>query len=131
MSDNWIIIIPEAPDHVPSEDAQDRAVALFRSFAPDADEIKKEVSEAIRFIDCGGNFSRIVCPHCGKEVDQGWWDGAMDEEYAAGLTYDWPQGFARFSLEAMNAGIGDLSPEHLAMFETALGCRVRKVLQHL
>lgn len=31
----------------------------------------------------------------------------------------------------MNAGIGDLSPEHLAMFETALGCRVRKVLQHL
>lgn len=149
MSDNWIIIIPEKADHVPSEDAQDRAVALFRRLAPQADEMKKEVSDETRFIDCGANLSRIACPHCGAELGTDWWQELMDEKAVAGfpirdvalpccerpgslqtLIYDWPQGFARFSVEAMNPGISDLSQEQLAEFGRALGCRVQKVLQH-
>jgi hypothetical protein len=150
MSDNWIIIIPEEAAHVPSEDAQERAVALFRHIAPQADEVKKEVSPEVRFIDCGGNLSRIFCPHCGAELEMDWWQEQMDEEVEAGfpirnislsccghssslqtLRYDWPQGFARFSVEAMNPGIPDLSEEQLAEFEQTLGCPVRKVLQRL
>lgn len=150
MSDNWIIVIPEDADYVPSEEAQDRAVALFRRIAPHADEVKKEVSDEIRFIDCGANLSRIVCPHCGAELEMEWWQDLMDEESEGGfplrevplpccgrasslrtLGYDWPQGFARFSIEAMNAGIGDLSEEQLAEFGRLLGCPVRKILQHL
>lgn len=43
---------------------------------------------------------------------------------------NWPQGFACFSLEVVNAGSGNLSPEQLASFEHALGCRIRKIPQH-
>lgn len=149
MSDNWIIIIPGEPNYVPPRDAQERAVSLFKSFAPRADEIRMEVSDAIRFIDCGANFSAIFCPHCRKEVSIDWWQEAMKGEAEAGfplnqrmlpccaasatlhdLKYDWPQGFARFSLEVMNAGIGDLSPEQLTSLEQALECPIRKILQH-
>ncbi len=150
MSDNWIIVIPEDADYLPSENAQDRAVALFRQIAPHADEIRKEVSEEIRFIDCGSNLSRIVCPHCDAELEMDWWSDLMDAESEAGfpfrevslpccgragslrtLGYDWPQGFARFSVEAMNPGIPDLSEAQLAEFGRVLGCPVRKILQHL
>jgi hypothetical protein len=47
------------------------------------------------------------------------------------LIYEWLQGFARFSVEAMNPGIPDLSDEQMRAFEKVLGCRVRRVLQHL
>ena len=150
MSDNWIIVVPEDPDYIPMEDAQDRAVALFRQIAPHADEVRKEVSHKIRFIDCGANLSRILCPHCRAELETEWWQDLMEEEFEAGflfrevalpccgragslrtLSYDWPQGFARFSVEAMNAGIRDLSEEQLAEFARALGCPVLKILQHI
>lgn len=150
MSDNWIIVIPEEPDYVPGEVAQDRAVALFRQFAPHADDVRSEVSDEIRFIDCGANLSRIICPHCRADLETEWWQDLMDEESEAGfpfrevplpccghagslrtLSYDWPQGFARFSVEAMNAGIGDLSDGQLAEFARVLGCPVRRILQHL
>lgn len=150
MSDNWIIIIPESPDYIPDETAQARTVALFHEIAPNADEIKKELSEQIRFIDCGSNLSSVICPHCERELDFEWWQTWMDEEAEAGfpiriaslpccgaegslqtLRYDWPQGFARFSVEAMNPGIPDVSPERMIDFEGALGCPVRKILQHI
>ena len=150
MSDNWIIVIPDRPDFVPAAEAQERAVAHFRHLAPQAEEVRKEVTKEVRFIDCGANLSRIVCPHCGAELEMDWWQDLMDEESQAGfpirsvllpccrksgslqtLEYDWPQGFARFSLEAMNPGIPDLSEDQLADFARILGCPVRKVLQHL
>lgn len=150
MSDNWIIVIPEDADYVPNDDAQARAVALFRQIAPHADKVKKEVSDEVRFIDCGCNLSRIVCPHCGAELEMDWWSDLMDEETEAGfpfrevslpccgragsprtLGYDWPQGFSRFSIEAMNPGIPDLSEDQLAEFARVLGCPVRKILQHI
>ena len=128
MSDNWIIVIPEKSDYVPDEGAQDRAVALFRRIAPRAVEVKKKVSEEVRFIDCGGNLSRINCPNCGAELEIDWWQDLMDAEAEIGfplrdvsltccgapgslqtLGYDWPQGFARFTVEAMDPGIADLS----------------------
>src|SRR4051812_44974053 len=150
MSDNWIIVIPETADYVPSEDAQWKAVALFKRLAPIADDVKAEASAGIRFIDCGANLERVLCPDCSAEIEVDWWQDRMDDEAEAGyplrqielpccrakrslneLKYEWPQGFARFSVEAMNPGICDLTEDHLKEFETVLGCRVRKVLQHL
>ncbi len=49
----------------------------------------------------------------------------------ADLKYDWPQGFAKFGVEAMNPDIADLSEENLKEFERLLGCNVRKILQHI
>ena len=150
MSDNWVIVMPEAADYVPSEEAQRKAVALFKELAPSADEVKAEASAGIRFIDCGANLERVLCPDCGAEIEIDWWQDRMGQEAEAGfplrriplpccgaarnldeLRYDWPQGFARFSVEAMNPGIGDLTDEQLRAFEAILGCRVRKVLQHV
>ena len=150
MSDNWIIVMPEAADYLPSEEAQRQAVVFFEQLAPAADEVKAEATAGVRFIDCGANFERVLCPDCGAEIEMGWWQDWMGEEAETGfplrrislrccgatrnldeLRYDWPQGFARFSLEAMNPGIRDLTEEHLKTFEEILGCRVRKVLQHV
>ena len=150
MSDHWTILIPDAPDYVPSAETQRQAVALFKEIAPNAADVRAEVSDDVRFIDCGSNFERIVCPDCGAEIELDWWTEQMDTESKNGcqlrpvelacckarrnlneLSYEWPQGFARFSLEAMNANIGDVPDEKKAAFERILGCSVRKIFRHL
>ena len=150
MSDNWIILIPESPDFVPAAEAQRCAVDLFRRIAPAADEVKTEVSDRPRFIDCGGNLERIACPDCGRELSFSWWEEVMDREAEAEfplspevlpccgrkhhigeLSYDWPQGVARFSLEAMNPGLPSLREEQIREFEVVLGSKVRMIRQHL
>jgi hypothetical protein len=150
MSDNYIIIIPKEPNFVPSKDAQRKAVELFKKLAPRANEIKAEVSKTIRFIDCGENFIRVFCSKCNHELDLDWWQSWMGEESEGDfplrtkslpccgamltlneLAYDWPQGFARFALEAMNPDIADLKQIDLQQFEKILGCPVRKILQHI
>jgi hypothetical protein len=150
MSDNWLILIPESPEFVPSKDARDRALALFRKIAPQADEIKVELSDRPRFIDCGVNLETISCPGCKQELDMEWWNDWMSTEFDEGfplkpkalprcgiegspndLVYDWRQGFARFSLKAMNPDIEDLSADVGREFETILGCGIRKIWQHL
>ena len=49
----------------------------------------------------------------------------------AELHYEWPQGFARFSLSAMNAGVGELSDEKKREFEQVLGCELMAIYRHL
>jgi hypothetical protein len=150
MSDYWIIVIPESADFVPPEDAQQRAVALFWRIAPGAEEVKAETTPNVRLIDCGENLEHIVCPACDSELDIYWWQDRMQEEVDSGyplrtmelpccqaqmrvdqLKYDWPQGFSRFSVEAMNPDIGDLTEENMREFERLLGCKIRKILQHI
>lgn len=150
MSDNWIIIIPESVDFIPTEEAQKRAVELFSRLAPNADEVKASTTADVEFIWCGGNFERVICPACGKELDTDWWVDCMDEEAKVHfpleqlempccraklslneLKYEWPQGFARFSVEVMNPKIRGLSEEDMEEFEHLLGCKVRKILRHI
>lgn len=150
MSDNWIIVVPEEPLFMPLPDDQQKAVTLFWSIAPTADEIKVVATQEVRFIDCGGNFESVFCPDCGGELDVEWWQDAMSEAFDAGfslkevtlpccgvshslaaLRYVWSQAFARFSIDATNAQIADLSDDQMRSFESILGCRVRKVLRHL
>ncbi|HWD21420.1 MAG TPA: hypothetical protein VHB20_19295 [Verrucomicrobiae bacterium] len=150
MSDNWLILIPKSPSYVPSLEAQDRAVALVKTIAPESDEVKAEVSKYPRLIDCGANLEKITCPNCHVELRVDWWaDWVSKEEELnfplkptqlpccgttqclADLFYDWPQGFARFSLEAMNPNIPDLPPGADLGFENMLGCSLLKIWQHL
>ncbi len=150
MSDNFVILIPDSPIYVPSREAQERALTLFREFTRDGDESHAEELSRIQFIDCGGNFERVVCPDCHTELDQGWFGRAMSEDYKDGfqlspivlpccsarrrldeLVFDWPQGFARFKLEARNPGIGELPAEMIARLEQILGCRLLTILQHV
>lgn len=150
MSDNWIIVVPAQHDFVPSSDARRKAVELFRSIAPNAEDVREEATQEVRFIDCGANFERVVCPNCRAELEGAWWQARMNEEARlrfplrrsalpccgasrslAELQYHWPMAFARFSVEARNPSISDLTVAQIRAFESVLGCRVCKVFRHI
>ncbi len=92
---------------------------------PGADEIDIEVYERVTLIDCGENLERIICPHCGASISFEWWSDWLDELAPDGweqadvdapcrspccsnpvtlrsLSYDWPVGFARFTVDVWN-----------------------------
>ena len=150
LSDNYTTLSPDSPHFVPPAWSQREAVALFKAIAPAADEVTAQASDSIQFFGCGGNFERILCSECANEIDATWWGHRMHEEAGSGfpllplempccrkrrtlneLIYQRPQGFARFSLTALNANIGDLSEGQKREFEQILGCRLRKILQRV
>jgi len=150
MSDNWIALIPEDPRFVPDEAKQRRARDRFAEIAPEADEVEIKVSEKVEFFDCGANFERILCPSCRSEISVVWWQDHIDEDSDDGfklasypapccgrkctlheLVYEWPQGFGRFALEAMNPNIGKLEDKYKEEFEKILGTKLRVIYQHI
>jgi hypothetical protein len=149
MSDNWIALVPEDPRFVPEQARQSRARDRFAEIAPDAEEIEIKVSERIEFFDCGANLEHIRCPSCHSELSMDWWQDRMEEDYGNGfklacypmpccpanhalheLVYEWPQGFGRFALDAMNPKIGELEQRYRAEFEQILGTKLRVIYQH-
>lgn len=153
MSDDFFCIIPTERTLVPPEAVHQRALDEVRALAPEAHDVKLRVHDEIAFIHAGGNWEATRCPLCNAdvdEVDDSWWGEAMDQasksrfevldvtmpccggrSTLADLHYEWPQGFARFEIEVMNPGREPFSIEELARLETALGCPVRVILQHL
>lgn len=71
------------------------------------------------FVDGGFTLHQHSLPCCGvkRTLDQ--------------LRYDWPQGFARFAFEVMNANIGGLDEGQTSEFEHVLGTRLRKIFRHI
>ena len=47
------------------------------------------------------------------------------------LIYEWPQGFARFAINAMNPDIGELQKQHVDEFEDLLGTPLRVIYRHI
>jgi hypothetical protein len=150
MSDNWIILIPEDPRYLPSVASQERARQRFLEIAPDADEIEIQATENVVFFDCGGNLERILCPSCRAEIPIPWWTATMDSDYDGGfrlekyavpccgelftlheLHYEWPEGFGRFGLDAMNPNLGLLDETYKREFEEILGTPLRVIYQHI
>jgi hypothetical protein len=152
MSDTWIRFIPTDREYVPPREAQARAVALLRSFVPNADEVETNVSDEIQFIDCGGNWMGVACPECGADAEP-WFADAMSTAFEScrfrdlravapccgakvlldELKFGWPVGFARFVLEARNPELttAALSEAQNLALEKALGCSLRIVWRHL
>jgi hypothetical protein len=131
-------------------EARERAAEMFRAIAPVAEEIENKVTVGVRFVDCGANFERVLCPICGKELEMEWWNEQMDKDFDGefklnsvrvpccrgektlnDLRYEWQQGFARFSLEVMNPNVGELTKDDVKAFETILGCPVKVIYQHI
>lgn len=150
MSDNWIALVPEDPRFVPDPAKQLRARDRFAEIAPEADEIEIKLSETVEFFDCGANFERIRCPSCASEIALPWWQHRMDEDYGEGfnlatyatpccrasctlheLVYEWPQGFGRFALDAMNPNLGKLEDKYKRELEEILGTKLRVIYQHI
>ena len=142
-------LIPRDPTFVPDLAAQRRAARLLREIAPRADDITTTVSDDVEFVDCGGNWEGVRCPHCHATLDD-WWSTAFDESAASRFTelefevpccgqrsalpaldFIWPVGFARFVLEARNARLaGKIPHRKLAKLERVLGCSLRLVIAH-
>ena len=151
MSDSWIILIPEDPFLVPPPERHPVATSTFRELAPEAWEINAVVTDQVRFIDAGENFENINCPKCNSALSTEWWQEQMSDDFADGgfvlkrrtvpccsaqvtlheLRYQWSQGFARFSLEAMNPNISELPEVGLRTIESLLECPLRVVYCHI
>jgi len=112
--------------------------------------VETRTTATIEFVDAGSNFESITCPICGQVIDTAWWSDAMDAAFQSefsdlgivtpccyrntslnDLVYDFPQGFARFRLQAVNPRIPGLEPNQLRTLEQALGCNLRVIWQHL
>jgi hypothetical protein len=152
MSDNWLTVIPNDLTVVLDEEALARALATFKQIAPEAEVLTIHISDTFKFFDCGGNLERIVCPACHADIAMEWWRHRMDEDHEEGLgfrllgyptpccghvhtlhdlCYDWPQGIARFALEAKNPGIDKLGEATLRELERLLGTQLRVIYRHL
>jgi hypothetical protein len=148
VSDNVLKLIPSSPTYVPSDNAIDKALAIIKESLQFTDNIRVEVSESPRFIDQGSNWERVVCPNCNLVIDTSWWQHVMDEAYESGfrnlavkvpccgtetylneLKYEWPAGFARFSVEIWNPEL-EIAGSKLQALEIALGSSLIKIWAH-
>ena len=146
MSTHILKLIPTDPWLVPPEPRWSVAAARFHHFAPQAETIEPSSSATIQFVDPGGNFERVRCPACATDITD-WWTTAMDAAWQSkfadlstsvpccatittlnDLQYEWPAGFARFTLAARNPNLGQgLTFEALDELQAILGCRLRQV----
>jgi hypothetical protein len=129
MSDHWIQFVPADPRAQPTMEAGERAVQLLRSYAPEADEVTAEFKEHTVFFYPGENWEGVRCPACGADAEPWWGDAIRRAESESfgdlslqtpccgshtslnDLHYVWPAAFGRFVLEAMNANLGETTPE--------------------
>jgi hypothetical protein len=148
MSDTYLRIIPSDPACVPSALARERALGLLQRSVPLAHDIGSQLTDEIRFVDCGDNFEAVHCPRCGVDVSE-WWSLAMEMAHEQQfrdlrattpccgtrtslneLVYSWPAGFARYSLEALNPGLGSLPDRLVQRLEDVLGSTLRIIWAH-
>lgn len=149
MTDHVLILIPTDPHYLPPSEKADAAQEYLRSALPFAEDVVWVWSDDVEFVDSGENFQRVICPACGRELLISDWQLMMDAAFsnrfadlhvtmpccgASGslneLHYDWPAGFARFTLEALNPTV-DLDDQQLCTIEGILGSPIRKIWRTL
>jgi hypothetical protein len=125
-------------------------VGLARSWFSEADAVTVEAGNGVVLLDAGENFHTVSCRACTGRLDLDWWREAMgraDRALCSDLTvtcplcsavgslndldYDWPQGFASWSLEIMNPDTAEMSPEQVAELATLIGHPIRVIYQHI
>lgn len=145
MSDNILKFIPVDPEYIPDDHVQESALELLTAWLPAAELVNGTVSDDIGFVDQGANWVRVLCPACGAELDVDQWQAFMDAAYPTQFTdltvtmpccgavgslndlyYEWPAGFARYVLEALNPN-ADIDDEQFYQLEQLLGCNLRKI----
>ena len=151
MSDHYIHVIPVDPNLLPPKARREEAVAYFRKITADSDAVKASTSTAPVFVHCGANFNEVRCPACNKPIEIETWQEWMQQDSTAkgfklpahvmtccgarrnlnDLLYDWPQGFARCRISAMNPNIGKLSAKQIALFAEILATPIRVIYEHV
>jgi hypothetical protein len=151
MSDNYIIIIPKNYDFIPNSLLEALLINEINKIVKTRDSLDIIRTEGIRFIDCGSNFEKIVCPNCGKELEIEFWQEKMDEYFNGysfllekfplpcckmefnlnELVYIWEQGFGKYSIEILNPDIDRLSIENIDTFGNILKQQVKIIYRHI
>jgi hypothetical protein len=149
MSDYLLRVIPTRPEYVPNGSARQQAQRLLQTHVEPGCVVIVRITDETMFVDAGGNFQNITCSICGRRIADEWWSAAMDQAHQShfscldvitpccqsrtslnSLTYNWPQGFARFILEAPNPGINSLNPKTICDLEKILECTLRIIWAH-
>lgn len=144
MSDNWLHLIPDVPDHLPDQKTAEQAKNLLKSFLPEADEVKVKLNDAMVFVDPGPDLELVACPQCGQNA-RTWWGEAMDnfrkngaQSFVVvtpccgkrtsldGLHYQPQAGFARFVLSAHNPSRA-LTRKERTQLSNSVNCNLREV----
>lgn|GEM_PF-585559 len=158
MSEHWLVFVPVNPRFAPTAKQISAGTEFIQRLVQDKTHIKTNLSEGIRFIDCGENFESVTCPACGVQIKLDWWSDAMSKDYIAmdgrptersfqlanftlpncghqtsldRLIYKETQVFAKFSLEILNPDLEALSDSQMWELEGLLGCEVTFFHKHL
>lgn len=151
MSDSFLRVIPVTPEFAPTTAADEAVRQVLRSLAPRSQVITSKCAQRIRFVDCGSNLERVVCPTCGQDLLQRErWQKLMEWAFTKAfaeleiavpccgtrtslnaLRFEWPCGFARYVLEAQNPGRGQLAADEKRRLALALGSDVRIIWAHI
>jgi hypothetical protein len=155
VSDSYIRLIPTdkrwqpAPENAAA--ATSYVAGLFSaSCKDDVEEVEHEFYDQITLIDAGENTTRIACSNCAGDIEVHWFFDLVQENGAGfnsldvrvpccgaivaldSLHYDWPVGFARFEVCAMNPTRAkyELDAAELASVAALLGHPVTQILAH-
>lgn len=150
--------IPTDPRWVPDEAQEAAAVATFDELVRHYGSVDIEVCTegAVRFYDAGEGFESARCPSCQAVVaenpaDMTWWAGELGSRWSEDegfwpldvstlccgaqtslndLDYKFSQGFATWSVRAIDAQVWEFDDEQTAALEAALGHPFRLVYAH-
>ena len=123
VSDWYIRLIPSDKRWQPSPEAAASAVAyvagLFTCPLDHVEDVTHEFYDDVTLIDAGENTTQVTCTYCGNDICEWFFDLTEEHRDSIGdpvvtvpccgkaapldsLRYDWPVGFARFEVCAMN-----------------------------
>lgn len=154
MSDGYIRLIPTDLHWQPTPEAAAAAVAyvdrLFSAPGDAVERVNHEFYDKVTLIDAGEATSRVTCSRCDRDIDPQWFYDLIEESGETfddldvtvpccgavvalnTLGYDWPVGFARFEVSAMNPTRAkyELDAQELADVTAVLGHPVTQILAH-
>ncbi|MCU7730532.1 hypothetical protein ODJ79_43035 [Actinoplanes sp. KI2] len=154
MSDDYIRLIPSDKQWQPKPEAAEAATSyvaqLFSGPQDDVEEVEAEFYDQVTLIDAGENTTKISCLNCGGDIAVDWFFDLIEEKGEAfgnldfevpccgavvaldSLRYDWPVGFARFEICAMNPTRAkyELDSAELAEVARLLQHPVTQILAH-
>jgi hypothetical protein len=154
MSDGYIRLIPTDKQWQPTPEGAAAAVGyvarLFSGPEDGVEEVEAKFYDQVTLIDAGENTTRISCSNCDRDIDVRWFFDLIDKNGQAfgnldsqvpccgavvtldSLSYDWPVGFARFEVSAMNPTRAKYELDDAELVEVAalLGRPVTQVLAH-
>lgn len=153
MSDFALRLVPADKHWQPSltaaASAAEYVTGLFSGDDGDVEGVSSAFYDQVTVIDAGENTTRITCARCGEDILEWFFD--LIEEHGesigdwepavpcCGATvpldahgYDWPMGFARFEVCAMNPTRSgyELDARELARVADILGHPVVQILAH-